>query len=71
MSSKYAMNKYPFRNMNDGGFAELRNQTKRDSFDEGAVAALREVAAQFKSRQIWPGDLIDIAHEWENGHYDV
>ena len=71
MPSKYAMNKYPQVNINDGGFRKSLDETRRLSFDKGAVAALREVATQFKGRQIWPGDLLEIADRWERGDYDV
>jgi hypothetical protein len=60
------MNQYPFKKDNDGGFLELRRQTKRDSFDEGAIFALRKVAEEHRGRVIWPGDLEKTANEWSD-----
>jgi hypothetical protein len=64
MPSNHAMNKYPLKKDSDGGFLELRRQTKRGSFDEGAMFALRKVAEEHRGRVIWPGDLLKIAEDW-------
>jgi len=66
MPSKRAMDRYPSKKDGDGGFAEATRKQRREAFDVGAIHALMSVAEEFRGRQIWPGDLVKIATEWEN-----
>ena len=41
------------------------DKAQSEAYDRGAVDALRIVARLYKGRVIWPGDLLDLANEWE------